>query len=362
MATDNRSRFSTLNEPEEEEPDSPSSGFFFDAERLGDDEAKERRGPSLAEQGTEIAKGYAKEEALKAAGKVAGQAATGVAKKAAVAALGEEAVAAVGLAAGAEVIVPIIVVIVVIVALILVVLIIILAVANFNGQTPSFKGTTPIVAMDGGSSLQNQNLSQTLGGGKQRPVVAPPPTTLSRNGRILPVPGVGEGRQGQCGVASILMVILYINPNFADPKLLTNDASNRLAVPDQCVAAFTINNEARRIGSAKNDWFGPHYTDTNMSKDKILEAVKRSIAGGDPVVMAFRPGGIYDGSKHIVTVVGYDPDDKSYYINNPYPGGVSPPTNVAANSNRNKLTFEYVKQYLDNRGFGSVIIRKVYLP
>jgi hypothetical protein len=84
----------------------------------------------------------------------------------------------------------------------------------------------------------------------------------------------------------------------------------------------------------------------NWYNDKSFDSVIRSLRGvkkdgttcanplvngkcvGDPVVGYFKPGSMVSNSKHIVTIVGYDPTKNpqqggTFYINNPLPGGTT---------------------------------------
>jgi hypothetical protein len=97
--------------------------------------------------------------------------------------------------------------------------------------------------------------------------------------------------------------------------------------------------------------------------------MKKSIAGRDPLVLYLKTGGIFNNSKHIVAVVGYDPNDSpqeggTFIINNPAPGDVKVGTRIAEPGNGKKLTANHIKQYLggDNQEeyHTSVIIREIY--
>lgn len=169
------------------------------------------------------------------------------------------------------------------------------------------------------------------------------------HGSYLPVPGVIEGYGGQCGHASILMTILYYNPGFTDSTYY-DPATHTTKSNSSCVTPAYINN-----GTGKSDW------DYATSKQASLDNVKKSLAGGDPVIMYAKAGLIFSTSEHIFVIVGYDPADDSFIINNPNVGNVEVHTKKP---NNQTITTSRMKQYFgdsDGTYTHTFLIRSAYL-
>lgn len=161
------------------------------------------------------------------------------------------------------------------------------------------------------------------------------------SGSYLLVPGVKEATQGDCGQASILMVVLYYKPDFQDNQYY--DSAKRATKDNlNCVNPTYISKAAGVDG-----WQFSSAPATN------LENVKKSLAGGDPVIIYTQPGSIYSGSKHIFVIVGYDPADDTFFVNNPYPGGVNLHTKTP---NSVKMTSVHLKDH-----FGQSIYDHTFL-
>jgi|GEM_PF-3686964 len=170
------------------------------------------------------------------------------------------------------------------------------------------------------------------------------------SGSYLPVLGVNEGTPNDCGIASVLMVVLYYNPSFTDAAFYDPTAratkSNTACVSPDYISAH----------ASTKDWV---YA---TSKEATMETVKKSLASGDPVVMYSQPGTIYS-IQHIFVIVGYDPADNTFLINNPRGSnnGVDLHVKVA---NGHTMTADYLSaHYGDKDGTysHSFIIRKKYL-
>lgn len=100
------------------------------------------------------------------------------------------------------------------------------------------------------------------------------------NGAYLPVPGVIEATGGDCGQASVLMVVLFYNPAFRDDQFYdpirhaTKDNRN-------CVSPDYISNHTTAKGWVR----APKSAST-------IADIKESLAGGDPVIVYTRAGSI----------------------------------------------------------------------
>ncbi len=125
-------------------------------------------------------------------------------------------------------------------------------------------------------------------------------------GAYLKVPGVGEAAQGDCGAASVLMVTLYYNPAYADGEILDRTAHRSTRGGSVCVSTEYLN-----AHTPHSDW-------VRGEKGKAtIENIKRSLAGGDPVIIYGARGAIFSNSKHIFVIVGYDQADDTFLVNNP---------------------------------------------
>lgn len=176
-------------------------------------------------------------------------------------------------------------------------------------------------------------------------------------GKFLKVPYVKEKTGGDCGQASILMVALYYNPNLRDSTYLEKASDGRWQTRDNinCVTPDYLN---RHIpDSNRRGW-----TRDNSHPSRGLENVKRSLAGGDPVVFFGSKGLIYS-SVHIFVITGWDPTDNTFYVNNPYPGGCEcDPSTKTPNGKR--MTEESLKRHFGGRTgdyMSTFIIRGKYL-
>lgn len=171
-------------------------------------------------------------------------------------------------------------------------------------------------------------------------------------GVALPVPGVLQAAGGDCGAASVMMVIRYYKRDAEDDELF--DRVTRASRSTTCVSPVTLNNK-----TPHKDWERIKYT---QSKD--MQAVLRSLENGDPVVMYMACGGIYNcsgkgfGGKHIVTVTGYNPQSSTFIINNPSTKSVT----STDRPNGKLLTINHIQTYNGDKEYGhSFIIRNKYL-
>lgn len=182
------------------------------------------------------------------------------------------------------------------------------------------------------------------------------------NGGYLPVPGIGEAFDSECGLASMVMIIVYYNPDFRNPDVYDPETSltgktaaqggdeDPLGGPSCPINPSSVINE----GGQYKDW-----TWANKS-DVTPEEVKKSLAAGDPVMVYTRPGGIYKKSKHIFVLVGYDPEDDTFIVNNPKRGGVEAHTKTP---NGVKMTVSHLWQYLAPELYNGhcFLIRKAHI-
>ena len=171
------------------------------------------------------------------------------------------------------------------------------------------------------------------------------------HGYPLTVPGVIEAAGGDCGAASIIMVSLYYKQKPGDDVY---DAPRRASRAQVCVSPNYLNEH-----SPFQDWT---YA---TSRQAGFASVKKSLAAGNPVVLYVAPGGIYGpskkgfGGKHIVVIVGYDPADQTFFINNPSPRKVDVATKTP---NGRKMTESHLQQFLGDAVYNhSYIIRKAFL-
>lgn len=169
------------------------------------------------------------------------------------------------------------------------------------------------------------------------------------NGGYLNVPGVMEATGGACGQASTVMVILYYNPTYSDSTYyiasnhITNGKNTSCVLPD-----YISNNNTRAT-----DWTWTTSSQTPPQK------IKESLAGGDPVIVYTKPGSVYPNSPHIFVLVGYDPVDDTFIVNNP---GVNHIEVHTKTPNGVPMSATHLSQYLDNPDYGhSYMIRKKYL-
>lgn len=194
--------------------------------------------------------------------------------------------------------------------------------------------------------------------------------------KCLDVEPIGEEQKSHCGRAAVLMVIRFINKGVSNPRyedegqiierngVLLNNPS--LAT---CVSPAAMN---RLSPDDRKGWAKHHYGEVKGEDQKnfVLQAIQNSLIGGDPVVLYLNPGATLSNSQHIVTVIGYDPNDEpeelgTYIINNPNVGSVTARTKYGDSTRNKKLTGEWIKQFMGggNRGpypEGSVMIREKY--
>lgn len=165
----------------------------------------------------------------------------------------------------------------------------------------------------------------------------------SGTGKYLNVPGVKEATGGDCGQASTIMVILYYRPSYQDSRFY-NSATNSTRDNLACVSPAYINQQTRQ-----NDW---RYA---TSQQAGLENVKRSLAGGDPVIIYTRAGSVYSSSKHIFVIVGYDESDDTFIVNNPYVRGVEVHTKTP---NGKQMTSQHLKSHFGDSTYGHTFMIK----
>lgn len=159
-------------------------------------------------------------------------------------------------------------------------------------------------------------------------------------GKYLNVPGVKQATSGDCGQASVLMVILYYVPSFTD-NTYYNRATQSTRDNVGCVSDFYVNQK-----TGHKDW------DKVTSRTADLEDVKKSLAAGDPVVIYTSPGSIYPG-KHIFVIVGYDPADDTFYVNNPFVRGVHVHTKTPSGK---RMTSAHLKNHFGDSTYGHTFI------
>ena len=162
----------------------------------------------------------------------------------------------------------------------------------------------------------------------------------------LAVPGVKEGGHGDCGIASTLMITLFYNPTFSDPAFY--DAANMTTTnSSSCVSPNYINTH------------NVVATDFVRASVNNLNSAVKSVQGGDPVIIYTSPGSVYDTSKHIFVLVGFDNSDQTFWVNNPYPGGVDVGTKTP---NNHKMTLDNLKAHINAPQYNSdLMIRRKYL-
>jgi hypothetical protein len=137
-------------------------------------------------------------------------------------------------------------------------------------------------------------------------------------GNCLDVPVVHQGKGNWCGKTSVLMAVLFYNQNKPTDKiakLLKTTSSG-----DWISAGFGnsahVSPAAMSTGSGKDGWT---YAPAPKDGSALYQAIKKSIDGGDPVIL-YTNGAFYpqkNGRGHIVTAVGYNETNKSIYVNNP---------------------------------------------
>lgn len=160
-------------------------------------------------------------------------------------------------------------------------------------------------------------------------------------GKYLNVPGVKEATGGDCGQASVIMVILYYRPGYEDSRYY-NPSTKSTKDNLSCVSPAYVNQQTKQ-----NDW---GYATASQAN---LESVKKSLEGGDPVIIYTTAGSIYSNSKHIFVIVGYDPSDDTFYVNNPFIRGVEVHTKTP---NGKKMTSQHLKNH-----FGDSIYHHTFM-
>ena len=178
------------------------------------------------------------------------------------------------------------------------------------------------------------------------------------HGYPLTVPGVLEAKNGDCGAASTASVALYFHDRPADLLTATRKGNRANSV---CGFPGYLNSH-----SPYHDW--GQATASQCS----LDCVKRSLAAGTPVIVYTKPGAIYGwhagqfNGQHIVVIVGYDPADKTFYINNP---GVNRVVLATKTPNGRQMTEAHLTQFLGGTPGGpaysypysfAYVVRKAY--
>lgn len=178
----------------------------------------------------------------------------------------------------------------------------------------------------------------------------------------LAVPLIVQGAQGYCGRTSQMMVELFYShgqipadlradlKTLPDGRFATNSASDQLKP------------EVLDAGTPFKDWV--EAPGAGLSSDQLFQLVKRSIDGGDPIIL-YTYGAIYTShTNHIVTIVGYDQSDNSFYINNPaiaQYGGSEGPTKFP-DHHKYAMTSDYLIKHLGDSYYGhAFMIRQKYL-
>lgn len=195
----------------------------------------------------------------------------------------------------------------------------------------------------------------------------------------LDVPLVGQGSGGQCGMASMIMVLRYYESVYPDYKF---NAPSIYDAPNQevqkgvssCLSPDFMN---KRGPEAIKDfaWTCHVASDrcrTAISRNSITRAIIRSLEASDPVVLYLDANGAISG-RHIVAVVGYDANDEPgdggvFIINNPNVGlerSVKQTRFSHYQKSGQKLTAKHLERYYGG-GNGSsyrvtAIIRQTHL-
>ncbi|TSC66526.1 MAG: hypothetical protein CEO22_55 [Candidatus Berkelbacteria bacterium Gr01-1014_85] len=148
----------------------------------------------------------------------------------------------------------------------------------------------------------------------------------------LDVPLVGQGSRGQCGMASMIMVLRYYESvypgyQFNAPSIYNADDQEVQKGVSSCLSPDFMN---KRGPQEIKDfvWTCHNASDkcrSAISRGSITQAMIRSLEAGDPLVLYLNPNGAVTNSKHIVAVVGYDANDEPgeggvFIINNPNVG------------------------------------------
>lgn len=173
------------------------------------------------------------------------------------------------------------------------------------------------------------------------------------NGGYLTVPGVKEGRGTQCGYASVFMIILYYYPTYTNSYYYNPSThSINASATTSCVSPAFINSALNGVGPT--DWA---YASSSQAG---IETIKKSLSQGDPVIMYSKPGLIFSDSEHIFVIVGYDPSDDTFIVNNPNVNKVGMYTKKP---NGKIMTSERIKQYYGDSIYNghSFMIRSKYL-
>lgn len=173
------------------------------------------------------------------------------------------------------------------------------------------------------------------------------------NGGTLPVIPITEGQASECGVASTLSVVLYYNPGFTDSKYYDPTTRQTVGSSTSCVSPSYID---EHIKSTTNHLGWNFRKFSEVSKQGLLN----SLRSGDPVILYTAAGGIYNNTKHIVTIIGYNPTDQAFIVNSTTgrPGGVQ----VSDHPNGHLLTWSNIQAKNGDGTYGhSFIIRDVYV-
>ncbi len=204
--------------------------------------------------------------------------------------------------------------------------------------------------------------------------------TVQTEAVLLNVPGVSQAKEGDCGVASTQMAILYSNPLYHDQLYLNRQKIGswpewplHLGFGPEVFPHLTwpsTNEDTKNVGCVHERYLAKHYNVNSHelnawyrlrqpNKYAELQDAIRSLKGinrygicinayvdgqcvGDPVIMFGDPGAVFAG-EHVFLLVGYDPKDQTFYVNNPNIGSVQVQTKFA---NGHRMTIDYLQKFL----------------
>ncbi len=196
----------------------------------------------------------------------------------------------------------------------------------------------------------------------------------AKNGSLA-VPGIAEGRQSQCGIASIASVATYYfslngRPKYedlpADLRRILNNKSVGGSLfttdPDisasECVSPGFLNGlPLKREGQNIDGW-----TYATVRKAQDYSWAVASIRSGDPVIIYSAPGSAFSNSKHIYVLTGWIDQSQEFVVNNPFPNGVNVSVRGSQLQVNKAQTFDHLFAHNGNGIYGhTLIIRSKYV-
>ncbi|MEI6478477.1 MAG: C39 family peptidase [bacterium] len=192
----------------------------------------------------------------------------------------------------------------------------------------------------------SKTLNQLLPGGA---------TACDQGGTCLDVPLLIQGGHNWCAMTSALMIMMYLAHGDHSRTPLSNHVEITKghltsAHPDGEVfnavsSPSYVNAVARQYGKSANYDFA-----SASSANQLYNLAVKSINGGYPFNIYTR--GTFYGTVHVVVVTGYNPANKSLYVNNPITWPAGSIKNANTGRFKHVLTADFVFSTLGKQGGG----------